>query len=409
MDDFEEAYYLDLCSEVASKAVQDQVPKGDSGQGNLKETEQVAHPVSSTAPAFRAQRRSWREEFGVAARPDATELKRAPCVPSAISHSNKKGGSEDAVKIVKQSISHAAPRLLSRGHGLVAEGVQEEVADDPAPSHSRDLLARQPRAPRFGSGLSSDVGSGSVVRPAKANDLEPLPPSPTTEGAAIVGSGIAPALDAVAASAHACAGALSSALAAPSAILVLADLLFRIDASGALHCTDPCPEAVETAFPIKNTYCIVSTGVDPLASVLNTYATRCLRPYQRIGVAWMLWRLRQSGGAILGDDMGLGKTCQTAALIAAILGKTGTRAMDDLDFRRAQGAGHRSTPLDCSVPGPQFRQPILILMPKAVLKNWARELSAWGWFVVRQLGGHQSERLALLSDVKVRVVLQQPF
>ncbi|MEY3395602.1 MAG: hypothetical protein RL346_1838 [Verrucomicrobiota bacterium] len=40
-----------------------------------------------------------------------------------------------------------------------------------------------------------------------------------------------------------------------------------------------------------------------------------LRPYQIAGYAWLVHRLRASGGALLADDMGLGKTLQTIACI----------------------------------------------------------------------------------------------
>jgi len=43
-----------------------------------------------------------------------------------------------------------------------------------------------------------------------------------------------------------------------------------------------------------------------------------LRPYQRLGVAW-LWHLHRNGlGGILADEMGLGKTLQALALLAAV-------------------------------------------------------------------------------------------
>ncbi|MDP3850390.1 MAG: SNF2-related protein [Luteolibacter sp.] len=44
-----------------------------------------------------------------------------------------------------------------------------------------------------------------------------------------------------------------------------------------------------------------------------------LRPYQALGAAWLLDRVRRFGGALLADDMGLGKTVQTIALIESLL------------------------------------------------------------------------------------------
>jgi len=47
-----------------------------------------------------------------------------------------------------------------------------------------------------------------------------------------------------------------------------------------------------------------------------------LRPYQRLGVAW-LWHLyRHELGGILADEMGLGKTLQALGLLAAVKGKS---------------------------------------------------------------------------------------
>ena len=49
-----------------------------------------------------------------------------------------------------------------------------------------------------------------------------------------------------------------------------------------------------------------------------------MRPYQRIGAAW-LWHLHRSGlGGILADEMGLGKTLQALALLCAVQSGGGT-------------------------------------------------------------------------------------
>ncbi|HEX9782750.1 MAG TPA: DEAD/DEAH box helicase [Opitutaceae bacterium] len=68
-----------------------------------------------------------------------------------------------------------------------------------------------------------------------------------------------------------------------------------------------------------------------------------LRPYQRLGAAW-LWHLRQSGlSGILADEMGLGKTLQALALITAIK-------------RNGREAG-----------------PCLVVCPASLVENWRRE------------------------------------
>jgi superfamily II DNA or RNA helicase len=72
-----------------------------------------------------------------------------------------------------------------------------------------------------------------------------------------------------------------------------------------------------------------ASGLDPV-----------LRPYQRIGAAW-LWHLQKSGlGGVLADEMGLGKTLQALALICA-----------------AQKDG----------------SPSLVVCPASLVENWRRE------------------------------------
>ena len=71
-------------------------------------------------------------------------------------------------------------------------------------------------------------------------------------------------------------------------------------------------------------------------------STGTLRPYQHVGLGWLV-RMRELGmGALLADDMGLGKTVQ---LIAYLLDRS------DRDER-----------------------PALIVAPTSVLGNWQREL-----------------------------------
>ncbi|MCP8967710.1 DEAD/DEAH box helicase [Ectobacillus ponti] len=68
-----------------------------------------------------------------------------------------------------------------------------------------------------------------------------------------------------------------------------------------------------------------------------------LRPYQQLGVEWLL-HLRELGfGALLADDMGLGKTLQTIAYLAYM--------------KAHEGSG----------------KPALIVAPTSVLGNWQRE------------------------------------
>jgi superfamily II DNA or RNA helicase len=70
-----------------------------------------------------------------------------------------------------------------------------------------------------------------------------------------------------------------------------------------------------------------------------------LRPYQRLGTAW-LWHLHRQGlGGILADEMGLGKTLQALALLAAVR-------------------------LERAAPG---ALPSLVVCPASLVENWRRE------------------------------------
>ncbi len=74
---------------------------------------------------------------------------------------------------------------------------------------------------------------------------------------------------------------------------------------------------------------------------------KILRPYQKLGAAW-LWHLyRQELGGILADEMGLGKTLQALALIAAARASRQRRAV--------------------------LRPPNLVVCPASLVENWRRE------------------------------------
>jgi SNF2 family DNA or RNA helicase len=72
-----------------------------------------------------------------------------------------------------------------------------------------------------------------------------------------------------------------------------------------------------------------------------------LRPYQRVGVAWLAALRRYGLGACLADDMGLGKTIQLIALMLH-------EAVDE---------------------GAPARGPVLLVCPTSVVGNWRREVA----------------------------------
>ncbi|KDD74668.1 SNF2 family domain-containing protein, partial [Helicosporidium sp. ATCC 50920] len=113
----------------------------------------------------------------------------------------------------------------------------------------------------------------------------------------------------------------------------------------------------------------------PAALVLNDLfrlpapLSQLLYPHQRQGVAW-LWSLyRLSRGGILADDMGLGKTLQCAAFLAGVL---------------LNGLGKRA----------------LVVAPKTLLAQWARELERCG------LGGRVETYFSGAAGERERALLR---
>lgn len=72
-----------------------------------------------------------------------------------------------------------------------------------------------------------------------------------------------------------------------------------------------------------------------------------LKPYQMVGLNWMISLYESGINGILADDMGLGKTIQTISIIAFLK-----------QFKKING-------------------PHLIIAPKITLGNWVRELEKW--------------------------------
>lgn len=81
----------------------------------------------------------------------------------------------------------------------------------------------------------------------------------------------------------------------------------------------------------------------PLAAIL--------RPYQKLGVAWLWYLYGQKLGGILADEMGLGKTLQALALLAARHGR----------------------PPSARDPVPGQPLPSLVVCPASLMENWRRE------------------------------------
>jgi superfamily II DNA or RNA helicase len=89
---------------------------------------------------------------------------------------------------------------------------------------------------------------------------------------------------------------------------------------------------------------------------------RQLRPYQRLGAAWLWYLYHQQLGGVLADEMGLGKTLQALALLGA---------------------------LAAQAPG----RPSLVVCPASLLENWRREAARFAP-ELRVFVHHGEQRLA---------------
>ncbi|WP_234396965.1 DEAD/DEAH box helicase [Bacillus massiliglaciei] len=104
-----------------------------------------------------------------------------------------------------------------------------------------------------------------------------------------------------------------------------------------------------------------------------------LRPYQKLGVSWLLFLRDHGFGACLADDMGLGKTIQVITYLLHIKqtewakpsasgdGRTEKKTLIRKENRDALEA-------DVHTSEPSENQAALIVCPTSVLGNWQKEL-----------------------------------
>jgi len=95
-----------------------------------------------------------------------------------------------------------------------------------------------------------------------------------------------------------------------------------------------------------------------------------LKPYQLVGLNYLVLMFKQKMNCILADEMGLGKTIQVIALLA---------------YLREE----------CSIYGPH-----LIVVPSSILNNWEREFELWCPKIkIIKYYGNQDERAQLRYDI----------
>lgn len=110
-----------------------------------------------------------------------------------------------------------------------------------------------------------------------------------------------------------------------------------------------------------------------------------LRPYQRLGVAW-LWHLyRHELAGILADEMGLGKTLQALGLLSCV-----TAARIPPGAPSARDRGERRVRDDPSFPS-------LVVAPASLLENWRREAARFAP-QLRTFVHHGEDRLTSAAD-----------
>ncbi|CEG29135.1 DEAD/DEAH box helicase [Bacillus sp. B-jedd] len=104
-----------------------------------------------------------------------------------------------------------------------------------------------------------------------------------------------------------------------------------------------------------------------------------LRPYQQLGMSWLLF-LRQFGfGAILADDMGLGKTIQLISCLLSAKEKAAEEAGPAKKAHRKLKAEETPDSAEDTDGGVRAASkedlaPSLIICPTSVLGNWQKEL-----------------------------------
>jgi superfamily II DNA or RNA helicase len=123
---------------------------------------------------------------------------------------------------------------------------------------------------------------------------------------------------------------------------------------------------------------LTSLAPAPLATDLESL----LRPYQKLGVAWLAHLQRHGLGGILADEMGLGKTLQALALLSVV-------PRPPASSQSARG----------SAPERSVGTTSLVVCPASLLENWRREAARFTP-ALRVFVHHGERRLTAPTDAK---------
>jgi superfamily II DNA or RNA helicase len=151
-------------------------------------------------------------------------------------------------------------------------------------------------------------------------------------------------------------GAVQSALAGEPTALAGARQTHRVTAARAAE-IDDLLEELSPGYQSPESWRVRSRALRDLTKLptcpVPGPAGELLRPYQRLGVAWLAYLHHHRLGGVLADEMGLGKTLQALALLSCL-------HQPEIVNRKSEIVSERA-------------KPALVVAPASLVENWRRE------------------------------------